>query len=132
MFWRKDGEELDEDVDHGEILPNHDGPFQMSVDLELPSDDWGRYECVFQLSGVKEDIVTKLDKREIKTNYGNPIYMTIVIIAGVLLLVTILCAAGFCLHKKINGERSERKHSNMDQRARTNGPGTPYSRSTPT
>ncbi|KAM7006175.1 major histocompatibility complex class I-related gene protein-like [Tautogolabrus adspersus] len=70
MFWRKDGEELDEDVDHGEILPNHDGSFQMSVDLELPSDDWGRYECVFQLSGVKEVIVTKLDKREIKTNYG--------------------------------------------------------------
>ncbi|KAM7018589.1 major histocompatibility complex class I-related gene protein-like [Tautogolabrus adspersus] len=106
MFWRKDGEELHEDVDHGEILPNHDGSFQMSVDLELPSDDWGKYECVFKLSGVKEVIVTKLDKREIKTNYGNPIYMTIVIIAGVLLLVTILCAAGFCLRKKRNAKRA--------------------------
>ncbi|KAM7006347.1 major histocompatibility complex class I-related gene protein-like isoform 1-T1 [Tautogolabrus adspersus] len=102
MFWRKDGEELYEDVDHGEILPNHDGSFQMSVDLELPSDDWGKYECVFQLSGVKEDIVTKLDKREIKTNYRNPIYMTIVTITAVLLLVTIVCAAGFWLHKKRN------------------------------
>ncbi|KAM7006163.1 LOW QUALITY PROTEIN: major histocompatibility complex class I-related gene protein-like [Tautogolabrus adspersus] len=70
MFWRKDREELYEDVDHGETLPKHDGSFQMSVDLELPSDDWGKYECVFQLSGVKEDIVTKLDKREIKTNYS--------------------------------------------------------------
>uniref|UniRef100_A0A4W6FL80 Ig-like domain-containing protein n=1 Tax=Lates calcarifer TaxID=8187 RepID=A0A4W6FL80_LATCA len=29
MFWRKDGEELHEDVDQGEILPNHDGTFQM-------------------------------------------------------------------------------------------------------
>ncbi|KAM6974294.1 uncharacterized protein LKV04_015932 [Tautogolabrus adspersus] len=105
IFWRKDGEELHEDVDHGEILPNHDGSFQMSVDLELPSDDWGKYECVFQLSGVKEDIVTKLDKREIKTNYGNPLIMTIVIIAGVLLLVTIVCAAGFCLLKKRNAKR---------------------------
>uniref|UniRef100_A0A3Q3ECV0 Ig-like domain-containing protein n=1 Tax=Labrus bergylta TaxID=56723 RepID=A0A3Q3ECV0_9LABR len=55
MFWRKDGEELHEDI---------------SADLQLPSDDWGKYDCVFQLSGVKEDIVTKLDKREIKTNYG--------------------------------------------------------------
>uniref|UniRef100_A0A3Q3ESR6 MHC class I-like antigen recognition-like domain-containing protein n=1 Tax=Labrus bergylta TaxID=56723 RepID=A0A3Q3ESR6_9LABR len=54
----------------GEILPNHDGSFQISADLQLPSDDWGKYDCVFQLSGVKEDIVTKLDKREIKTNYG--------------------------------------------------------------
>uniref|UniRef100_A0A3Q3FQC2 Ig-like domain-containing protein n=1 Tax=Labrus bergylta TaxID=56723 RepID=A0A3Q3FQC2_9LABR len=70
MFWRKDGEELHEDVDNGEILPNHDGSFQISADLQLPSDDWGKYDCVFQLSGVKEDIVTKLDKREIKTNYA--------------------------------------------------------------
>uniref|UniRef100_A0A8C9XVY0 Ig-like domain-containing protein n=1 Tax=Sander lucioperca TaxID=283035 RepID=A0A8C9XVY0_SANLU len=37
MFWRKDGEELHEDVDLGEILPNHDGSFQMSVDLDLSS-----------------------------------------------------------------------------------------------
>uniref|UniRef100_A0A3Q3E488 Major histocompatibility complex class I-related gene protein-like n=1 Tax=Labrus bergylta TaxID=56723 RepID=A0A3Q3E488_9LABR len=70
MFWRKDGEELHEDMDKGEILPNHNGSFQISADLQLPSDDWGKYDCVFQLSGVKEDIVTKLDKREIKTNYG--------------------------------------------------------------
>ncbi|XP_060915374.1 H-2 class I histocompatibility antigen, Q9 alpha chain-like isoform X2 [Labrus mixtus] len=102
MFWRKDGEELHEDVDKGEILPNHDGSFQISADLQLPSDDWGKYDCVFQLSGVKEDIVTKLDKREIKTNYVNSIYMIIVIIAVVLLLVTIVCAAGFCLYKKRN------------------------------
>ncbi|XP_060915676.1 major histocompatibility complex class I-related gene protein-like [Labrus mixtus] len=112
MFWRKDGEELHEDVDKGEILPNHDGSFQISADLQLPSDDWGKYDCVFQLSGVKEDIVTKLDKREIKTNSVNPIYMIIVIIAVVLLLVTIVCAAGFCLYKKRN-ERAKRKHSNM-------------------
>ncbi|XP_065804184.1 major histocompatibility complex class I-related gene protein-like isoform X5 [Labrus bergylta] len=104
MFWRKDGEELHEDVDKGEILPNHDGSFQISADLQLPSDDWGKYDCVFQLSGVKEDIVTKLDKREIKTNYVNPIYMIFVIIAVVLLLVTIVCVAGFCLYKR-NAQR---------------------------
>uniref|UniRef100_A0A3Q3IEW8 Ig-like domain-containing protein n=1 Tax=Monopterus albus TaxID=43700 RepID=A0A3Q3IEW8_MONAL len=70
MFWRKDGEELHEDVDHGEILPNNDGTFQMSVDLDISSvkpEDWSRYDCVFQLSGVKEDnIVTKLDKAVVK------------------------------------------------------------------
>uniref|UniRef100_A0A3Q3E7Q2 Ig-like domain-containing protein n=1 Tax=Labrus bergylta TaxID=56723 RepID=A0A3Q3E7Q2_9LABR len=130
MFWRKDGEELHEDVDKGEILPNHDGSFQISADLQLPSDDWGKYDCVFQLSGVKEDIVTKLDKREIKTNYGKTsmrsderedLTVTVVeshlhdhcIIAVVLLLVTIVCAAGFCLYKKRNGERAKWKHSNM-------------------
>ncbi|XP_030266491.1 BOLA class I histocompatibility antigen, alpha chain BL3-6-like, partial [Sparus aurata] len=61
LVWRKDGEELHEEVDHGEILPNHDGTFQMSVDLNLSSftpEDWTRYDCVFQLSGVNEDIIT--------------------------------------------------------------------------
>lgn len=71
LVWRKDGEELHEEVDYGEILPNHDGTFQMSVDLNLSSvtpEDWKKYDCVFQLSGVKEDIITKLDKAVIRTN----------------------------------------------------------------
>ncbi|XP_078124326.1 major histocompatibility complex class I-related protein 1-like isoform X2 [Sander vitreus] len=73
MFWRKDGEEHHEDVDVGETLPNHDGSFQMSVDLNLssvPAEDWRRYDCVFQLSGMKDDIVTKLDIAKIRTNRG--------------------------------------------------------------
>uniref|UniRef100_A0A672I4T5 Ig-like domain-containing protein n=1 Tax=Salarias fasciatus TaxID=181472 RepID=A0A672I4T5_SALFA len=49
LFWKKDEEELHEDVVKGEILPNHDGSFQMSVDLDvsgLQDEDWGRYSCV--------------------------------------------------------------------------------------
>ncbi|XP_028249084.1 major histocompatibility complex class I-related gene protein-like isoform X1 [Parambassis ranga] len=37
MFWSKDGEEIHEGVEHGEMLPNHDGTFQMSVDLTVSS-----------------------------------------------------------------------------------------------
>ncbi|KAM8766198.1 major histocompatibility complex class I-related gene protein-like [Acanthopagrus schlegelii] len=73
LVWRKDGEELHEEVDHGEILPNHDGTFQMSVDLDLSSvtpEDWTRYDCVFQLAGVKEEIITRLEKDRIRTNWG--------------------------------------------------------------
>ncbi|KAM8766204.1 major histocompatibility complex class I-related gene protein-like, partial [Acanthopagrus schlegelii] len=73
LVWRKDGEELHEEVDHGEILPNHDGTFQMSVDLNLSSvtpEDWTRYDCVFQLYGVKEEIITRLEKDRIRTNKG--------------------------------------------------------------
>ncbi|KAK7933449.1 hypothetical protein WMY93_004345 [Mugilogobius chulae] len=56
LFWTKDGDELQEGVDPGELLPNHDGTFQMSVDLDVssvPPEDWGRYECMFQLSEWK-------------------------------------------------------------------------------
>ncbi|CAJ1082813.1 major histocompatibility complex class I-related gene protein-like isoform X2 [Xyrichtys novacula] len=73
MFWTRDGEELFEETDYREILPNPDGTFQMSVELSISlvkTEDWGRYECVFQLSGVKEDIVTKLDKAAIRSNKG--------------------------------------------------------------
>ncbi|XP_061889668.1 uncharacterized protein LOC133639955 isoform X1 [Entelurus aequoreus] len=66
MFWRKDGEKLHEGVEHGEML--QDGTFQMSVDLNVTADMKGKYECVFQLTGVKEDIVTKLESRSILSN----------------------------------------------------------------
>uniref|UniRef100_A0A8C5CUA4 Ig-like domain-containing protein n=1 Tax=Gadus morhua TaxID=8049 RepID=A0A8C5CUA4_GADMO len=70
VFWRRDGQELHEQVDPGEVLPNHDGTFQVSVDLYLtavPQEDWGRYECVVQLKGI-EDISTPLDPAHIRTN----------------------------------------------------------------
>ncbi|KAL3044266.1 hypothetical protein OYC64_003998 [Pagothenia borchgrevinki] len=50
MFWTRDGKELRDNVDHGEILPNHDGSFQMSVDLDVssfPAEHWDKYQCVF-------------------------------------------------------------------------------------
>ncbi|KAK5604365.1 hypothetical protein CRENBAI_018571 [Crenichthys baileyi] len=73
MFWRKDEKELNEDVEYGEILPNSDGTFQISANLNnslvLP-EDWNRYDCVFQLSGEKNTIITKLDKMVTRTNWG--------------------------------------------------------------
>uniref|UniRef100_A0A8C6TKX3 MHC class I-like antigen recognition-like domain-containing protein n=1 Tax=Neogobius melanostomus TaxID=47308 RepID=A0A8C6TKX3_9GOBI len=65
-----DGEELYEGVDYWEILPNHDGTFQKSADLDLtsvPHQDWERYECVFQLSGVP-DKNYRLERSKIRTN----------------------------------------------------------------
>uniref|UniRef100_A0A8C5H6J2 Ig-like domain-containing protein n=1 Tax=Gouania willdenowi TaxID=441366 RepID=A0A8C5H6J2_GOUWI len=73
MFWRKDQEEkVLEGVDHGEILPNHDGSFQMSVDLNISlirAEDWSRYDCVFQIKGVEEDLTVTLDKSVILSNW---------------------------------------------------------------
>ncbi|TDH03726.1 hypothetical protein EPR50_G00145110 [Perca flavescens] len=102
MFWRKDGVELSEHVDHGETLPNHDGSFQMSVDLDLssvPAEDWRRYDCMFQLSGVKDDIITKLDKAEIRTNRENTMYIYI-IAAVVVLALVLLAVIGVLVYRK--------------------------------
>ncbi|XP_070777284.1 major histocompatibility complex class I-related gene protein-like [Enoplosus armatus] len=117
LFWRKDGEELHEDVDHGEILPNNDGTFQMSVDLNLSSvtpEDWRRYDCVFQLSGVEDDIVTGLDKAAIRTNWvvetkfqvpvspsEVPAGAVIGAVVGLLLLLA-LCITGLFIWRRNN------------------------------
>ncbi|XP_068587387.1 major histocompatibility complex class I-related gene protein-like [Cebidichthys violaceus] len=108
MYWRKDGEEHHEDVDHGEILPNHDGSFQISVDLNLSSvapEDWRRYDCVFHLSGVEDHIVTKLDKAQIRTNWVSPSEFPAGGVTGVvvaLLLLLVLCITGLFIWRKNN------------------------------
>uniref|UniRef100_A0A3Q0SYU1 Ig-like domain-containing protein n=1 Tax=Amphilophus citrinellus TaxID=61819 RepID=A0A3Q0SYU1_AMPCI len=98
MFWRTDGEEFHEGVEHGEILPNHDGTFQMSVELKVSSvkpEDWSRYDCVFQLSGV-EDIITRLDKAAIRTNWSK---------TGVAAVLLLLSVFGFFMwNRNNNGE----------------------------
>ncbi|RVE66815.1 hypothetical protein OJAV_G00111180 [Oryzias javanicus] len=70
MFWRKDGKEIHEGVEKGQILPNNDGTFQMSVDLKLLPDtpEEKGYECVFQFSGVNDSIVIKVEESNIRTN----------------------------------------------------------------
>nr|XP_046264766.1 major histocompatibility complex class I-related gene protein-like isoform X2 [Scatophagus argus] len=105
LSWRKDGEELHEGVELGEILPNHDGTFQMSAELNLSSvtpEDWSRYTCVFQLSGVKEDIVTKLDKAHIRTNWVPPSEFPTGAVVGVVvgLLLLTLCISGLLMWRR--------------------------------
>lgn len=73
LLWTKDGKEIHEGVERGEILPNHDGTFQMRTELQLGSvqaEDWTRYQCVFQLAGLKaeDDVVQTLDQNKILCN----------------------------------------------------------------
>ncbi|XP_072225947.1 class I histocompatibility antigen, F10 alpha chain-like [Leuresthes tenuis] len=106
LLWRRDGEEVHEGVDKGEVLPNNDGSFQMSADLDLssvPTEDWMKYECVFQLSGA-EDLATKLEKTKIRSNTGsNLIMIALIIVAAVVLAV--IAVIGFVLYKKRNAKR---------------------------
>ncbi|XP_036000720.1 H-2 class I histocompatibility antigen, Q9 alpha chain-like [Fundulus heteroclitus] len=99
MFWRKDGEEVYDGVFKGEILPNNDGTFQMSADIDLSSvapEDWNKYECVFLFSGVKEDIIHRLEKRGIRSNESNGNMWTVIagVAAGVVVVVALLCFIG--------------------------------------
>ncbi|XP_076610946.1 major histocompatibility complex class I-related protein 1-like [Chaetodon auriga] len=127
LIWRKDGEELHEDVELGEILPNHDGTFQTSADLKpSASEDWRRYDCVFHLSGVKDDVVIKLDKAEIRTNWigddEEPSHATIAITAAALVLVlaaVIFAAVGFSVYRKKKAAVRSSETLNLDARLRS-------------
>uniref|UniRef100_H2S0E5 Ig-like domain-containing protein n=1 Tax=Takifugu rubripes TaxID=31033 RepID=H2S0E5_TAKRU len=113
LSWRKGEEELHEDVDHGEMLLNPDGTFQMSVDLKVssvPPEDWSSYKCVFQLSGGKE-ITTTLDKNQIRTNWRKPGVRgdgaedpsntaVIAAVAVVVLALVLIAVVGFLLYRK--------------------------------
>ncbi|KAM3610663.1 uncharacterized protein V6R79_007043 [Siganus canaliculatus] len=108
LVWRRDGVEIHEDVEHGEILPNQDGTFQMSVDLDVSSvraEDWGRWDCVFQLSGVKEDMVTRLDRAGIRTNEESPSHTGIIVGALLVVLVLAFAVTGFLIYRKKNVKR---------------------------
>nr|QQG63307.1 MHC class I antigen [Melanogrammus aeglefinus] len=114
VFWRRDGQVLQEQVDHGEVLPNHDGTFQVSVDLNLmavPQEDWGRYECVVELRGI-EDISTPLDPALIRTNGAQtshvpPHSIVAGILAGVA-VVGVVATAGVLVYCK--RDDSDKRH----------------------
>uniref|UniRef100_A0A3P9NJ88 Major histocompatibility complex class I-related gene protein-like n=1 Tax=Poecilia reticulata TaxID=8081 RepID=A0A3P9NJ88_POERE len=75
LFWRKAGEQIHQFMNYEEILPNNDGTFQMSADLDVSSvsaADWWRYDCVFQLLDTEDKIILRLDQAVIKTNKMNP------------------------------------------------------------
>uniref|UniRef100_A0A3B5M5W6 Ig-like domain-containing protein n=1 Tax=Xiphophorus couchianus TaxID=32473 RepID=A0A3B5M5W6_9TELE len=107
MFWRKDGEEIHDGVEKGEIKPNNDGTFQMNVDIDLSSvatGDWIKYECVFQLSGVNEDMTSRLEKTRILTNEPNITNVIIPVVVAVAVL-GLIAVIGFIIYKKMNGEK---------------------------
>uniref|UniRef100_A0A3B3V641 H-2 class I histocompatibility antigen, Q9 alpha chain-like n=1 Tax=Poecilia latipinna TaxID=48699 RepID=A0A3B3V641_9TELE len=108
MFWRKGEEEIHAGVNEGEILPNNDRTFQISVDLDLssvPPEDWTKYECVFHLSGFKCDVVNRLEKSKIRINVEEkPNVLEVPIIAitvsTAVTILVLMVAVGFLCRKR--------------------------------
>ncbi|KAM4550831.1 major histocompatibility complex class I-related gene protein-like isoform 2-T2 [Fundulus diaphanus] len=114
MLWRKDGEEVHDGVVKGEILPNNDGTFQMSVDIHLSSvatREWNKYECVFQLSGVKEEITHRLEKTRIRSNESNDNMWIILVVVVLLYVLGLIGVSGFILYKKKNATQDTKTPS---------------------
>ncbi|XP_014870977.1 H-2 class I histocompatibility antigen, Q9 alpha chain-like [Poecilia latipinna] len=106
IFSRKGEKQIHKGVETGEILPNNDGTFQMSVHIDLSSvgpEDWSKYECVFQLSGVNS-IIHRLEKTRILTNESNTSIVIIAVVAA-LAVLGLIAVIGFIVYKKKNAKR---------------------------
>ncbi|KAM9446989.1 BOLA class I histocompatibility antigen, alpha chain BL3-6-like [Clarias gariepinus] len=64
ITWQKDGEDVHEDVELRETLPNQDGSFQKRSILKVPAEELQKhnYTCVVQHSSLEEDLVREVPK----------------------------------------------------------------------
>ncbi|XP_055732259.1 H-2 class I histocompatibility antigen, Q9 alpha chain-like [Salvelinus fontinalis] len=104
VFWQKERQDHHEDVEHGETLQNDDGTFQKSTHLTVTSEEWKKtqYQCVVQVTGIKEDIITVLTESEIKTNWNAPAsnFVLIAVVVALLVIVAVAVAVGVVIWKK--------------------------------
>ncbi|XP_071230658.1 DLA class I histocompatibility antigen, A9/A9 alpha chain-like [Salvelinus alpinus] len=108
VVWQKDGQDHHEDVENGQILPNDDGTFQKSAHLTVTPEEWknNKYQCVVQVTGIKEDFIKVLTESEIQTSWGktnrDDPAPNIVLIIGVVvaLLLVIVAVVGVVIWKK--------------------------------
>lgn len=69
ITWKKNGEEIPEDVDVGETLPNEDGTFQKRAMLGVSSEDWKKSQYTCEVVHTSEEAIIKiLNDAEIKSH----------------------------------------------------------------
>uniref|UniRef100_A0A8C1L5D2 Ig-like domain-containing protein n=1 Tax=Cyprinus carpio TaxID=7962 RepID=A0A8C1L5D2_CYPCA len=88
ITWLRNGEDHDEEVDLGELLPNEDGTFQKTSILRVPPDEWKKDQYVCVVKHETETIQKILKENEIKSNdtYFKKIFLSV---AGVSLFLYI-------------------------------------------
>ncbi|XP_057211311.1 major histocompatibility complex class I-related gene protein-like [Triplophysa rosa] len=98
MTWKKNHEDLNEDVEVSLTFPNVDGTFQKSISLSVKSEEWKKnpdvYRCVIQHVGT--EIVVTLNENNIKSNSASDnfivkclVSITVAVIVGCLLAFTV-------------------------------------------
>ncbi|GAA6084753.1 H-2 class I histocompatibility antigen, Q9 alpha chain-like [Tachysurus ichikawai] len=66
ISWRKDGEDVHEDVELRETLPNQDGSFQKRSILKVPAEELQKhtYTCVIQHSSLEKELVLNVRNKQ--------------------------------------------------------------------
>ncbi|MBN3325588.1 HA1F protein, partial [Atractosteus spatula] len=64
VSWRRDGQDLQEDVDSGEVVPNGDGSFQVRKSLRVRAGEEDKYSCHVDHKSLEKTIVQHWGERE--------------------------------------------------------------------
>ncbi|XP_053509833.1 H-2 class I histocompatibility antigen, Q9 alpha chain-like isoform X2 [Ictalurus furcatus] len=105
ITWQKDGEDVHDDVDLRETLPNQDGSFQKRSILTVSAEDLQKhtYTCVIQHSSLEKEMVLHVRERR-NGGGGAPIGIIVGVVAA---LVALAGVVGFLIwKKKRSGETS--------------------------
>ncbi|KAF4074721.1 hypothetical protein AMELA_G00242520 [Ameiurus melas] len=108
ITWQKDGEDVHEDVELRETLPNQDGSFQKRSILTVSAEDLQKhtYTCVIQHSSLEKPPSEGPNLRG-----GAPI--GIIVGAVVVLLVLVAVVAGIVVWKKKKNSGERRKEADV-------------------
>ncbi|XP_016359142.1 DLA class I histocompatibility antigen, A9/A9 alpha chain-like, partial [Sinocyclocheilus anshuiensis] len=95
--WMRNGQDHDEDVDLGELLPNEDGTFQRTSE-EVTPDEWkkNKYSCVVEHQGKTKTA------NEIRTNNADsaPIGIIVGVVVVAVVLLMVIGVAGYMVYWK--------------------------------
>ncbi|XP_064175816.1 BOLA class I histocompatibility antigen, alpha chain BL3-7-like isoform X2 [Anguilla rostrata] len=106
VTWQRNGEDLNEDVELGEMVPNEDGTFQTTSHLTVKPEEWKsqEYTCTVQHKSLKQDIVLSVKEENIKRNSDiksdPPMGVIIGCVLGALILILILAVIGVVIWRK--------------------------------
>ncbi|KAI4890191.1 hypothetical protein NFI96_024180 [Prochilodus magdalenae] len=74
ISWKKNGEDLKEDVEIRETLPNQDGSFQKRSILTVPPEelDRNKYTCVVQHAALEKEMILQVSDRRVLSSRKYP------------------------------------------------------------
>nr|NP_001017692.1 major histocompatibility complex class I UIA precursor [Danio rerio]AAH93149.1 Zgc:111997 [Danio rerio]AAI65457.1 Zgc:111997 protein [Danio rerio] len=100
ISWQKNGQDHDEDVDLGELLPNADGTFQRTSTLNVKPEEWknNKFSCVVEHQGETR----AADDKILINNDSAPTGLIAGVVAALVLLV-VIAVAGYMVYQKKKG-----------------------------
>ncbi|KAK3514338.1 hypothetical protein QTP70_015046 [Hemibagrus guttatus] len=116
ITWRKDGEDVNEDVELRETLSNQDGSFQKRSVLKVPAEELQKhtYTCVIQHSSLEEELVLNVNKQQITKDGGSDGWKTGVgVVAVVIVVVVIVAVTSVFVWKKKKMSAPEKLHEDQ-------------------